>query len=114
MLCPSYPTGTGIGAICTVDGDTTSWFGEVVSLTDPRVVTSSGAVRTAGLCLRSGCAYWLDGCQLGAVVASVAKDPDDASSPPCPIRDRCRWRLEHGPLACAACEGLVRDLPAGA
>jgi hypothetical protein len=112
ILCPSYPIGEGIGAICIVSENSgTEWLLDVVGLDDARVVAASGDVRTTGPCLRAGCAYWRDSCQLGAVVASATQRVTESAEPPCPIRERCRWHREQGPAACGSCEGLVRLLP---
>jgi hypothetical protein len=114
VMCPSYPLDEGTGVICVVSEQGTEWLPEVVAPDDPRVRRPGATVRTTGPCRRSGCAYWWDGCQLGGLVASVSDgvDVDDVALPTCPIRDRCRWWLEHGASACASCDGLVRFLAA--
>lgn len=112
VMCPSYPTEAGTGVICLVGEQSIEWLPEVVALDDPRVAGSAVTMRTTGPCRRTGCAYWLDGCQLGAVVAAASTHlTEEVEPPPCPIRSRCRWNLEHGALACASCDGLTRFLP---
>lgn len=65
----------------------------------------SHAIRYAGECRQDDCAYWADSCQLAA---AIVRD-DDSCEPiaQCPIRQRCRWHLEHGSKACGTCS-LVR------
>jgi hypothetical protein len=100
IMCPSQPTEYG-----TVILGHISPGGRLVRTGSDGInqdsLPSGAQLRVAGDCRHERCAYWADSCQLAAAIV----DPSDSDDrlPTCPIRQQCRWWLEHGPTACGTC-----------
>ena len=107
--CPSYPADSG--GTTLADG---TMEGGLQFITDPpshSPCAPAGPVRRSGPCITAGCAYWRDGCQLGAILARAARSGGRGRSPTpsvssCPIRTTCRWVAENGLVACVACASV--------
>ena len=100
IKCPSQPTEYG-----TVILGHISPGGRLVrtgshDLNEESIPTRS-QLRIAGDCRHERCAYWADSCQLAAAIVDSSDSEDRL--PTCPIRQHCRWWLEHGPAACGTC-----------
>jgi hypothetical protein len=100
IMCPSQPSEYGAVILGHISP------GERLVRTGSENINQdslpSGAqLRIAGDCRHERCAYWADSCQLAAAIV----DPSDSDGrlPTCPIRQQCRWWLEHGPAACGTC-----------
>ena len=72
-------------------------------------IPAGSQLRIAGDCLHERCAYWADSCQLAAAIVD-SSDSDDRLAT-CPIRQQCRWWLEHGPTACGTCSYVSYSAP---
>lgn len=54
---------------------------------------------------KSRCVHWANRCQLGWIITKSNNGlPDE--SPSCPISKSCRWKVENGVGACAACRSI--------
>ena len=107
IMCPSQPSeyGTVILGHISPGGRLVRTGSEGINQDS---LPSGAQLRIAGDCRHERCAYWADSCQLAAAIV----DPSDSDDrlPTCPIRQQCRWWLEHGPAACGTCE-FVRYQP---
>lgn len=117
-LCPSAPCAEGSALLGVVQKD-----GRVALL--PQVLPLDAAFvarahegrrpesrfRFTAPCLTSGCAQWRDGgCSVGARAAALPQaQAPEAPLPACAIRERCRWWLQEGPVACRVCPEVVTD-----
>ena len=103
VICPSQSAENGTLILGEIDDN-----GQLQRL--PHLVErwsghhpESSSTRFAGECVRERCAFWAESCQLAA---AVIRDNDEPL-PPCPLRSRCRWFLEHGAAACSACSQVT-------
>ena len=106
FVCPSYPNGQdGIEFAC-LDEDVGLKF---------EAIEEDQFKRHYGRCVTTRCAYWSGHCQLGAIVATSAKEMPtsfvsvtiNAPKFGCPIQSSCRWRNENGESACLGCQGVA-------
>jgi hypothetical protein len=114
-MCPSQSADRGTVLLRRFSADgVLEYFTESRPVAETDRAAGTGALRFAGVCHRSQCAYWNDSCQLAAavippVVFSSATEGVGAS--PCALRGRCRWHIEHGPSACGTCEAVTYTMP---
>jgi len=107
--CPSYPADSGGTTLANRTAD-----GGLQFIKDPpshAPCDAAGPVRLSGPCITTGCGYWREGCQLGAILARAACSGGRAQIPTpsvssCPIRATCRWVAENGLAACVACASV--------
>ncbi len=67
--------------------------------------------RFSSPCVQRGCQHWGGG-KCGVIEEVLSSDIDTASIPnlpACSIRSQCRWYLQRGGEACAACQYVVTD-----
>lgn len=107
IMCPSQPSdyGTMILGHISPGGRLVRTGSEGIN---EDALPAGAQLRIAGDCLHERCAYWADSCQLAAAIVDTADSEERL--PTCPIRQQCRWWLEHGPAACGTCE-FVRYQP---
>jgi hypothetical protein len=115
VMCPSQSAdrGTVLLGSFTADG-VLEYFTELRPVAETDRAAGTGALRFAGVCHRSQCAYWNDSCQLAAAIippAVVSPTAKPVGATACALRDRCRWHIEHGPSACGICEAVTYTMP---
>lgn len=109
VLCPSQPIGLGTIVLGQVTSEGRLKRFAEISEVPTSLVEPDPSLRLAGPCHQAHCVHWRESCQLAAAIISPTLD--SKSPEECPIRQRCRWHLEHGPSACATCDSVVYQVP---
>lgn len=108
LLCPSYPDGAGLGVFAFVGDASTIFLDAITSHDDASRLGIPGQPRAAGICIRSRCIHWVEGCQLGIALSQWADGGQRAAPSACAVQPRCRWYAENGEQACMSCPQLTR------
>lgn len=69
--------------------------------------------RFASNCAKNGCGHWAGegpGCGLVGKIVEAMNRKAETTLVACAIRDQCRWYHQQGPVACANCDEIVRNL----
>ena len=112
LLCPSTPPkGSSLAIGRWTEHRLVEFFDHALELPEAamEVLPWSAVedrVRLAGPCVTSGCEYWDGLCGLGQQLMCISgtRVPEIE----CPIRERCRWRLENGEEICGTCVKIMR------
>lgn len=118
ILCPSSVCTEGAELIGIVNSEgTVDFLKKSMTVTEDFVQTASEGrpaeqrFRFSNKCVENGCKQWNGkGCGVIDFVVDMIKTEEQLLQlPTCSIRSQCRWYLQQGAKACAACPLIVTD-----
>lgn len=120
IMCPSSACAPGAQVIAVVVGQGLAYLSPAAAVDDRFVAAAAADPRPADArfrfsapCAGQECGHWERGrCGLGDVVTEVVigrrRQAEGVPGEECAIRERCRWRLQSGDLACGGCPVVRR------
>ena len=121
LLCPSVPAKPGAMLIGLVGATKqVANLGSAIPVDENFIALARSAgipeqrFRFSAPCVELSCTHWTGhSCGLINVAREQAHHAgllaETLAVPPCGIRPKCRWWLQDGPSACAACKFVVFD-----
>ena len=118
VLCPSWRCEEGATLLGIVLDDGSVAFAKDRIVVDAAFVKQAYQAespekrfRFSSPCRQGGCYQWKnDRCGIADRIVDGSAAEQQIELPPCLIRAECRWYLQRGAAACAACPEVVTDM----